>query len=121
ASFVILGDLNADPDEGRAIGNAIANLLSANRNNGSFVPIATQSGIDAYPELDPDDTAEWGLRVDYVLPSSDLEVLAGGVWRRIGNGVSASDHFPVFLDIVVPAAGARPPGSAAPQTSVDEN
>ena len=33
------------------------------------------------PDLDPDDTARWGLRVDYVLPSDNLEVLGGEVVR----------------------------------------
>ena len=32
-------------------------------------------------KLDPDDTASWGMRVDYVLPSRGLQVLDGGIER----------------------------------------
>lgn len=105
APFVLLGDLNADPDEGSALNDPVGTfLLAHDRINGDFVPQATEEGIAAYPDLDPDDTAGWGLRVDYVLPSSNLRVLDGGVARPVGaeaSGVPVSDHFPVWLDVVV--------------------
>ena len=104
AAFVLLGDLNADPDEGRALDNPIDTwLLSHPRINGDFVPKADSQAVAAYPRLDPDDTAQWGLRVDYVLPSATLRVLDGGIVRPPADsaGVSASDHFLVWIDVVV--------------------
>ncbi|GAB5518068.1 MAG: endonuclease/exonuclease/phosphatase family protein [Rhodothermales bacterium] len=104
ASFVVMGDQNADPDEGSSHNNAIALLLDHPRVNSEFVPIADSSGQATYPDLDPDDTAAWGLRVDYVLPSRNLEVVDGGVWRP--ETTTVSDHFPVWLDLRFPK-GAR--------------
>ncbi len=105
--FVILGDLNADPDEGDSFKNPIkTQLLSSNRINAEVVPKAdidlTAAGLDA------DDTALFKLRVDYVLPSAAIEVVRSGVWRLApGGGEPASafpsDHFPVWADLSVPA------------------
>lgn len=105
ASFVILGDLNADPDEGNSTDPIKRWLLTHPRVQGTLDPQADSTGLAAYPNLDPDDTAGWGLRVDYVLPSVNLRVRDTGVWRPVGAdtaGVAVSDHFPVWLDIVVP-------------------
>ena len=103
AVFVLLGDLNADPDEGRALNDPIGTwLLSHPRVNGDFVPQADSLAVAAYPRLDPDDTARWGLRVDYVLPSANLRVIDGGVVRPLDPAaVQASDHFLVWIDVVV--------------------
>lgn len=101
-AFVIVGDLNADPDEGSSFKNPITKfLLTHPRVNGSVTPT---SGIDI-PRLDPDDTAMFRLRVDYVLPSRELDVVASGVWRDApsGGGAFPSDHFPVWMDVSVPA------------------
>jgi endonuclease/exonuclease/phosphatase family metal-dependent hydrolase len=108
ASFIILGDLNADPDEGSSFKDPIDTLLRPIRRlNMETVPT---SDI-AIPRLDPDDTALFGLRVDYVLPSADLEVRGSGVWRQVPTlapkpGTFPSDHFPVWLDLKVSAPGA---------------
>lgn len=102
-SWIILGDLNADADEGDSFKNPITNLLgSISRLNLGDVPLAD---IDA-GSLSRDDTASFGMRVDYVLPSTDLEWLRGGVYRAIPSGAKAfpSDHFPVWVDVRVPAA-----------------
>lgn len=108
ASFVVLGDLNADPDEGDSFDNAIDQLLSNPRINGDFVPLRP-SGIDL------SDTATFGLRADYVLPSADLPVEGGGVFwpgSFADDGylasLFASDHRLVYVDVLVPE-----PGSAA--------
>jgi Endonuclease/Exonuclease/phosphatase family len=104
ASFVILGDLNADPDEGSSKDEPITKLLFEQpRVNSEIVPISDVpiEGLDA------DDTARFKLRVDYVLPSTDLAILAAGVWRS--NPVTRfderrsfpSDHFPVWMDLRV--------------------
>ena len=101
ASFVILGDLNADPDEGTALGDPMGLLFDAPRVNGGVRPTSSLP-IEG---LDDDDTARFRLRVDYVLPSVDLEVLDSGVWRERPGGADRfpSDHFPVWVDLRVPA------------------
>jgi endonuclease/exonuclease/phosphatase family metal-dependent hydrolase len=104
--FVLLGDLNADPDEGNATDPITQFLLTHPRIDGTFVPVADSLAEVTYPELDPDDTARWGLRVDYVLPSENLTIEDGGVYRSVGQdtaGVAVSDHFPVWLDVTVPS------------------
>ena len=107
-SFIVLGDLNADPKKGNSFRDPITRHLAGNpRVNFGFIPTSTIS----LPGLDPADTASFKLRVDYVLPSRDLKVLKGEVWRHPPEGAAAcpSDHFPVYLDISVPA----PPTPAA--------
>ena len=99
--FVIMGDLNADPDEGSSVNNPIgAFLFSHERINGNFIPEAEE----AYPDLNVDDTAGWGMRIDYVLPSMELDVVAGQVARPPLAEFEAgwvSDHFPVWVDVEV--------------------
>ncbi len=116
APFIILGDLNADPDptKGHAIDNPIEKFLfSTPRVNADITPLA-----DAPIEgLDDDETAMFKMRVDYVLPSRDLAVLAAGIRRRpmrsADKGAPStpdqpsaparfpSDHFPVWMDLRV--------------------
>lgn len=99
AHFVILGDLNADPDEGTSIYDPIGLLLGAPRVREDDAPT---SDIEI-EGLDPDDTARFRLRVDYVLPSAGLEPIRSGVWRHPpSGGAFPSDHFPVWVDLVVP-------------------
>lgn len=101
-SFVILGDLNADPKKGDSYRDPIGlNLASCERVDMRFVPRAS---VDV-PGLEPTDTASFKLRVDYVLPSRDLAVKGGGVWRQVPAGTEKfpSDHFPVWLEIAVPS------------------
>ena len=46
------------------------------------------------------DTAQFGLRVDYVLASAGLEVVEAGIWQTSPvAGDFPSDHFPVWVDI----------------------
>jgi hypothetical protein len=102
ALFVVMGDQNADPDEGDTYQQPIRLLLDHERVQGDVVPTASFQRPAAYPDLDPDDTAGWGLRVDYVLPSVGLPVAGSGVWRPVGadtTGVPVSDHFPVWIDL----------------------
>jgi hypothetical protein len=103
ALFVIVGDLNADPRKGDARGNPVGNyLLSHPRIQGDFVPKATVLGGDAESKLAPDDTAAWGLRVDYVLPSVGLRVLDGKTVRPRPGQAAPTDHFAVWLDLEIP-------------------
>lgn len=104
ASFVIMGDQNADPADHTAFRDAIRTLLGHERVNGEVVPTAQQSRRAGYPDLDPDDTARWEKRVDYVIPSTGLSVVDAGVWRPPANdtlAVRVSDHFPVWVDVRV--------------------
>lgn len=121
AHFVILGDLNADPDEGNSFKNPIANVLFTNsRINRDFVPRATR----VLAGLDDDDTSDFKLRVDYVLPSKTMEVLGGAVERGPATASPSpsataspardlapagwpSDHFLVWIDVLVPPHLAR--------------
>jgi len=119
--FVVLGDLNADPVDGDGIQSGILDLLGHKRVHketaqGRLVPSSrggatqdskakTQKGNPAY------DTASWGLRVDYVLPSAGLSVERSGVfWPELGAPHRAlvsgsdgqrqpSDHRLVWVDI----------------------
>jgi endonuclease/exonuclease/phosphatase family metal-dependent hydrolase len=99
---VIVGDLNADPKKGDSYKNPIGKLL-ANRRVLKFD--APKADLDI-PGLEPTDTAMFKMRVDHVIPSKDLKVSASGVWRALPasnvGGKFPSDHFPVWMDVVVP-------------------
>lgn len=58
-----------------------------------------------FPTSTPDDTARWGLRVDYVLPSTGLTILDGGIDRPDDPNAPLSDHFLVWLDLALPGTG----------------
>jgi len=112
SAFVIMGDLNADPARGDSLDNPIAKwLLSNPRVQGDVVP----RSVTAFRNLEPDMTAVWKMRVDYVLPSVGLEVVNAGVWRGAAdtppsvrgegdeNGAAVdpfpTDHFPVWVEV----------------------
>jgi endonuclease/exonuclease/phosphatase family metal-dependent hydrolase len=100
ASFVILGDLNADPVDGSSIEMTLfTQLFSSDRLADDTHP-SSDIEID---RLGNTDTAMFGLRVDYVLPSVDITIRSSGIWRDAGDlGRFPSDHFPVWADVVVP-------------------
>ena len=121
AHFVIMGDMNADPVEGDSTDNAIHQLLNHPRIHKH--PAPTSPGSKENAQLNPDtynkgnpahQTASWGLRVDYVLPSRDLKVYASGVfWHNSSNPLyylvekqgeteASSDHHLVWADIALP-------------------
>jgi endonuclease/exonuclease/phosphatase family metal-dependent hydrolase len=116
ASFVILGDLNADPVDGDSVPGTLDQLLKHPGVNASFTPdsaggkLATERGTTSNrPERgDPaHDTADFetlNLRVDYALPSRGLTVTSGGVfWPTPGEpgsqAITATDHRLVWIDI----------------------
>lgn len=101
AHFVILGDLNADPARPGWKRNAMMDqILSHPRVADDPMP---RSDVEI-EGLDPTDTATWGKRVDYVLPSRSLRLVRTGVWRPRPEapGAFPSDHFPVWAEIAVP-------------------
>lgn len=109
AHFVIIGDLNADANEGESYKNPIqSSLLTSRRLHEDNPPV---SFTDIYG-LEPDDTSSFKLRVDYILPARTLGVLKSGVWREApldpatGNKMNfPSDHFPVWMELLVPNEG----------------
>lgn len=108
-NFVLVGDANLDPADGEGHREAMRALLAdprlqdpQPRSDGGR---AAKGGVNDAQTGDPAlDTAEWddtgpgNLRVDYVLPSADLQVSgAGVVWTDIA--VTASRHRLVWVDI----------------------
>ncbi len=122
APLVVLGDLNADPNDGAGLRDGIAGLLSHPRlrdarpgSVGAGDAARSQGGANADHAGDPAlDTADWrddgpgNLRVDYVLPSTDLEIAASGVfWPAPGEALAAEvasgpPHRLVWIDITPP-------------------
>jgi endonuclease/exonuclease/phosphatase family metal-dependent hydrolase len=115
ARFVIVGDYNADPDDGDGLPGAIAQLLEHPRVNAGFVPRspgaverAAARGLPRTGDVGTH-TGDFGpkggtLRLDYVLPSTGLRVRDGGVfWPAEGDPAAAiagaSDHHLVWLDL----------------------
>jgi hypothetical protein len=126
ALFVIVGDLNADPNDGDGLKNAIGQLLdhprvqkNAPTATGEFATISKRpDGSDLRRPIEPTDTATFGLRADYALPSVGFEVVGYGTVREESpEGRAArkgsprepwwiqmfpSDHFPVYVDVRIP-------------------
>ncbi len=128
--FVVVGDYNADPNDGDGIPGAANQLLDT---PGVFDPEPTSTGgvwaagqgepneeHETDPALDTADFAEadfdgpGNLRVDYVLPSRGLPVRDAGVFwpaegerffRLTGPGFPpvSSDHRLVWVDVKVTA------------------
>lgn len=125
APFVIVGDANLDPLDGDGRGEAIRELLAhplvqdtAPHSKGAVEATQIQGGANALHKSDPaTDTADWrdesgpgNMRVDYVLPSTDLQVVASGVfWPEtdhsdaallgVGDTI-ASRHHLVWVDVI---------------------
>ena len=119
---MIVGDLNADPNDGDSRSGAIQQLLTHPRINSRLVP-ASQGGLAAakkqgqanqthhgaaeYDTADFSDQVSGNLRVDYVLPSNELEIKSAGVyWPREqqegADAIQASDHRLVWIDLKMP-------------------
>lgn len=100
--FVIMGDQNADPDEGDSYNVAINQLLNSALIDTSFTPESDGAANDTG---DRDDTANWNMRADYVLPSTyGLKAVQSGHFWPTNNDVkypliSASDHRLVWVDL----------------------
>jgi hypothetical protein len=118
--FVVLGDLNVDPEDGAGRGEVLTRLMelapdpfpfskggAAAASKGANLRHRGPAGLD---------TADWkdipgpgNLRADYVLPAARIEVIDSGVFwpavddplrRLVGNEeVISSDHRLVWVDI----------------------
>jgi hypothetical protein len=131
APFVLLGDANLDPVDGDGLPDVLTALLTDPRvqdpepaSRGAVVAAEMQGGVNVEHAGNPAlDTADWGddprgpgnLRVDYVLPSAEFEVLDAGVFwpppgtdeaELLGEGETrASRHHLVWADLELRAAG----------------
>ncbi len=104
SSFVIMGDLNADPSDGSSLNMVMMLQLLT----------SPKLADDAFPSsdikiegLDSTDTARFKLRVDYVLPSADITITNSGVWRITDPAIKPgtdfpSDHYPVWIETIIP-------------------
>ena len=110
--FVIAGDLNASPDEGDGLNSGIKALLEHPLVNDVIIPKSEGGKVHTSDsQYSAQHTAEWGMRADYVLPSTSVEVKASGVFwpktgdpsfRLIKDRKSSSDHRLVWVDILLP-------------------
>lgn len=120
ASFVLLGDLNSDPNDGDSVKAGIQGLLNHPRvqdpkPRSTGAPLAAtrdgqantnHTGDAALDTADFSDRSVGNLRVDYALPSRDLTVTGAGVfWPEPGSPDAAltavSDHHPVWVDLAL--------------------
>lgn len=121
--FVVMGDLNADPNDGASRPGAIDRLLMHPRINPQLTPTTAggreaarlQGGKNKNHKSDPAaDTADFddgdrgpgNLRVDYVLPGRLLSVFGSGVYWPTQSDPhaylnQASDHRLVWIDVLL--------------------
>ena len=137
APFVIVGDLNADPTDGDSVAGAATQLLLNAQVNTSRTPSslggteqsAAQGGANnghvgnpAFDTADFADTAPGNLRVDYALPSANLNLVKAGVfWPESTDPLfglvgtfpfPSSDHRLVWVDLGI-AGQTMPHGVAS--------
>jgi len=113
--FVIMGDLNADPVDGDSPIGTIDQLLQSPLVNplpttGSWIPKSNGGKVHHQKKGDKGDpaydTSFFGKRIDYVIPSKNMEVVGSGVfWPVEGEALyelvkekRASDHLLVWVD-----------------------
>jgi endonuclease/exonuclease/phosphatase family metal-dependent hydrolase len=96
-SVVLLGDLNARPDE-----RSYQTLAS----EGSLIDTRTASQIQPFGPAGTfngfDVSRDDGAPIDYIFVSADVRVLRYGVITQHQGGRPPSDHYPVLTDIVTP-------------------
>jgi Endonuclease/Exonuclease/phosphatase family len=117
--FVIVGDLNCDPNDGQGVRGAMDQLLKSPRVDATFTPTSEGGALTVAEHAVQHDghrgdpahvtsnfTAEGHgcLRIDYALPSRGLKVVNSGVfWPTPGEpgaeAVGATDHRMVWIDV----------------------
>jgi hypothetical protein len=100
SQFVIMGDQNADPNDGDSYNSAVRQLLQNPNINTNFIPTSlggpqqsalqtgantTQRSNPAFDTADFADTTPGNLRTDYVLPSNNLQITNAGVFWPLNN------------------------------------
>jgi endonuclease/exonuclease/phosphatase family metal-dependent hydrolase len=132
ARFVLMGDLNADPHDGDSYNNSIRQLIDHPKvndtqpksNGGPAAAEIARGGNTEHKSPASTDTSDFrdinddgtnavgNLRLDYVLPSKNLEVAGSGVYwpaegeagyDLVGPGFPpiSSDHRMVWVDVVI--------------------
>jgi len=121
AKFIIAGDLNSDPVDGDSYKNAVGQLLDHPLTNNNCIPASkggieaskTQAGINlehkgnpAFDTGDFNDKYTGNMRIDYVLPSDNLNVIACAVYWPASDEpghelIDVSDHHLVWVDIEI--------------------
>lgn len=106
--FVIMGDMNADPEKGETFKNPVQMLLQHPQVNES---VATGKLIPAHNDSTGNPkhtTAIFDMRIDYVLPSDELKPVNSGIfWPKQGKeaqlvkGEKGSDHRLVWVDVKI--------------------
>ncbi|WP_460272820.1 endonuclease/exonuclease/phosphatase family protein [Celeribacter sp. ULVN23_4] len=107
APFVILGDSNLDPADGDGRRAAMQSLLDDPRlidpmprsEHGALMANPDHLGDPALDTVDWSDPTPGNLRVDYVLPSSNLRVTDAGLAWVAPTGETAFRHALVWVDI----------------------
>ncbi|MBN1465001.1 endonuclease/exonuclease/phosphatase family protein [candidate division KSB1 bacterium] len=113
--FIIAGDLNAAPDAPASYDDrtAISQLLQHPKIYDSVNFTIRRNASDSLPLLKKTETAQFSgnrkTRIDYVLPSIDLEVIDGGVFwpfeeddpEGYALAEKASDHRLVWIDVKI--------------------
>lgn len=110
--FAIVGDLNARPDDTASLydGRTAISQLLAHEAVRDTADVATGNGGPGDDRTATTAFGGVGARIDYVLPSIDVEVLDGGVFWPTEQedapgrefAVKASDHRLVWLDLRLP-------------------
>ena len=109
--FVVMGDLNASPDEGNARIEGIRSLVFHPKMAKDVTPIS-KGGKHHSPDNPhgASHTAAWRMRADYVLPSETLKIKGSGVfWPEAGSELerlvkdrsASSDHRLVWVDVAL--------------------
>lgn len=103
--FILAGDFNADPDDnGDSAQGAVYQLLSHPKTR-LHTPRHSNS-VDKTEFNKKTETADWGLRVDYIVPSTHWLVTDSGVFWPADNmpladvTAAASDHRAVWADLI---------------------
>lgn len=96
--FVVAGDLNSDPVRGSSEKEAIRALLEDPRLTDP------QQMSDEGQLATAEFSSGFRLRVDYVVPSAELEVVGSGVhWPKVDDTIAqGSDHRLVYVDVRLP-------------------
>jgi hypothetical protein len=123
--FVIMGDMNAAPQDGDSTDNPAGKLLASPQVNTSITPVSIGaadaalrqggSNLDHLGGADFDtadftDESPGNLRVDYVLPSKNIDIVSAGVFWPAANDAlfelvgdwpfPSSDHRLVWVDVL---------------------
>ena len=113
--FVIMGDQNADNNEGDSYRNAIMQLLNNPYVNATVTPTSKGATSEGVSKRENDDTASWSMHADYVLPSTfGFDINKCGVyWPELNDvkhylveknskgGENSSDHRLVWCDLAI--------------------